>query len=141
MLAEIPVAPMVDMVFLLLAYFMITSSLQEPEHALHFRLPVAIKAPQPVATPDPLIAVLSDDGQVQINQFQVDQWQGVRQLPGLKAFLIKTSELERAARQTPSLWLAPEAGVPHQAIVATMDAAHQAGFRKIGFKPLLGPSP
>ena len=45
---EIPIAPLIDAVFLLLIYFMVTSSLEKQEADISFELPGTVEQEEPL---------------------------------------------------------------------------------------------
>ena len=130
---EMPIAPMIDCVFLMLVYFMTTSSLERSEADL------ACPAGQPGLAADPLPAV--DEQQLTINAEGQVLWNGsVFDLlaesggsAGLRIRLEQFRETCRAARSDPSLRIEPALEAPHQALVALLDAVSLAGIETVHF--------
>ena len=57
---QIPIAPLIDAVFLLLIYFMVTSSLEKQEADISFELPGTVEQEEPLELPDEqVIEILS----------------------------------------------------------------------------------
>ncbi|MEC7274665.1 MAG: biopolymer transporter ExbD, partial [Verrucomicrobiota bacterium] len=48
---QIPIAPLIDAVFLLLIYFMVTSSLERQEADISFELPGTVEQEEPLEIP------------------------------------------------------------------------------------------
>ena len=48
----VPIAPMIDVVFLLLIYFMVSSTLERQEADLSFQLPGTVEQETPLDLPD-----------------------------------------------------------------------------------------
>ena len=65
---ELAIAPLIDVVFLLLIYFIVTSSLERLEGDLSIRLPGTAKSSgTPPKVPDEQIVEISADGSVSLN--------------------------------------------------------------------------
>ena len=64
---ELAIAPLIDVVFLLLVYFIVTSSLDPVEADLSIRLPGKAKSNTPAKVPDEQIVAIDADGQVSLN--------------------------------------------------------------------------
>ncbi|MDM8545739.1 ExbD/TolR family protein [Candidatus Venteria ishoeyi] len=120
----IDLAPLIDVVFILLIFFMVsTTFVQESE--LEVNLPEASKAPS--AAPPQTITV------------QVDS-QGHFAVGGKTLFNDRLDTLRRALEREikkydndkPSLLINADGGAPHRAVVMVMDAAQQAGIRQVG---------
>ena len=128
---DIPIAPMIDCVFLMLVYFMTTSSLQKSEADL----PVPVG--QAGMPSDPLPAV--DEQQLALDESGAVLWNGSRfallEQPASAGSLQDRLERFRltceAARSEPSLRLIPSPGTPHQALVTVFDAIEVAGIARI----------
>ncbi|HSH09110.1 MAG TPA: biopolymer transporter ExbD [Oceanipulchritudo sp.] len=129
---EIPIAPMIDCVFLMLVYFMTTSSLERSEADLIF------PAGQPGAAADPLRSI--DEQQLGLDDAGILHWNGssFEMLGGAGVSALR-DRLERF-RQTclqagsePSLQLLPEGKTPHQAIVTALDTITLAGIEAVHF--------
>ena len=69
---QIPIAPLIDAVFLLLIYFMVTSSLERQEADISFELPGTIEQDEPLELPDEQIIDISEKGQVSVNEYAYD---------------------------------------------------------------------
>jgi biopolymer transport protein ExbD len=129
---EIPIAPMIDCVFLMLVYFMTTSSLEKSEADLAFPAGAA------GIPSDPLPAI--DEQRLAIAGDHTVLWNGARYdiaAPSGTALLVERlngfDTACRAAGATPSLRIEPEAAAPHQAVVTVLDAAARAGLETIHF--------
>jgi biopolymer transport protein ExbD len=118
---EINLTPLIDVVFLLLIFFMVSTTFDR--HAkLKVQLPEAeAKAVQQVK--DPVILSVDAKGKYYINDRQVVN----TQLDTLKAALQKTVENNPDV----TLLLRADGRTPHQAVVRAMDAASQLGITKL----------
>ncbi len=115
---DINLAPLIDVVFLLLIFFMVTTTF-ERQARLRIALPEASEEPSSVE-PERLEIAISEDGRFFVNNNEVVN----RGLATLKL------AIERAAgddRDMP-LVIRADAKTPHQAVVMAMDAVNQLGF-------------
>lgn len=124
---EINMAPMIDMVFLLLIFFMVASQLDTMER-VPVLLPVADKAIVPEEIRDrQMISILSKDNSGEIATFFV----------GMQALTLEEFEtkIEQMATQDPNLqiYLRADRRVLHKHIQAVMKACGQAGIIDITF--------
>ena len=120
---EIGLTPLIDVVFLLLIFFMVSTTFERSSE-LNIELPVAsANANDPG---DTVIAVAIDSGG------------GVR-VEGLLLADSETASVRRALTaaakglDAPPLVISADARTPHQSVVTVMDAARQAGLYKLTF--------
>ncbi|MFP4165725.1 MAG: ExbD/TolR family protein, partial [Opitutales bacterium] len=71
--AGVPIAPMIDVVFLLLIYFMVSSTLERQEADISFQLPGTVEQQEPLEMPDEQIIEIRENGQVVVNDYPYDQ--------------------------------------------------------------------
>ncbi len=115
---SVNLTPLIDVVFLLLIFFMVTTTFRE-ESEIEIDLPQA--SDQPVEqVGNPLEVVIDRDGRFYIDQKLVIN----TQLDTLKRALRKT----KGDRKNPPLIISADANSPHQALVTAMDAARQVGL-------------
>ena len=115
---EINLAPLIDVVFLLLIFFMVTTTF-ERQAKLRIELPEASEEASSVEE-DRLEIAISKDGRFFVNNNEVVN----RGLGSLKV------AIERVAgddRDQP-LIIRADGQTPHQAVVMAMDAVNQLGF-------------
>jgi biopolymer transport protein ExbD len=130
---EIPIAPMIDCVFLMLVYFMTTSSLEKSEADL------ACPSGQAGMAADPLEAV--DEQRLQVSSNGAVLWNGSRfellgSADGGASLRVRLEAFRRTCGQSgsePSLRVEPEPEAPHQALVTLLDAVTLAGIESIHF--------
>lgn len=119
---DINLTPLIDVVFLLLIFFMVTTTFDR--HAnLKVELPEASAKEQPQQIEEPLVLSIDAEGNYFINNRQVVN----TSLDTLKTALQKSV----ADRKDVSLVLRADAKTPHQAVVRAMDAASQLGLTRL----------
>ena len=119
--------PMIDVVFLLLIFFMLATTFMDPEREIDLDLPEASSSLAQDTERDELIINVMRGGELKLGNNVVDR-------DGLLA------ELRRAARQNPDIAVTIRGDrlVTHEVIVSVMDACGQAGLRNLAVGTLEG---
>jgi len=127
-----PIAPMIDVVFLLLIYFMVSATLQRQEADISFGLPGVVEQMDPLDLPDEQIIEIRADGQILVNEFGYGRASSTH-LTDLAIMLARYGQTSRANQTEASVTIAPDDAVPHQWVVRVMDACAEAGIDAIAF--------
>jgi len=115
---SVNLTPLIDVVFLLLIFFMVTTTFRE-ESEIEIDLPQASnKLVEQVG--NPLEVLIDRDGRFYIDQKLVIN----TQLDTLKRALRKA----KGDRENPPVIISADAKSPHQSVVTAMDAARQIGL-------------
>lgn len=130
--SSIPIAPMIDVVFLLLIYFMVSSTLARQEADLSFQLPGSVEQDEPMDLPDEQIIEIQDSGQVLVNDFAYDSPED-SQFKELAAMLSRFKEASAANKVDAIVTISPGDNVAHAQIVKVMDACSVAGVEAVNF--------
>lgn len=117
----INLTPLIDVVFLLLIFFMVSTTFTKETH-LSVDLPEATGEPNP-DIPEQLEILIGADGAYSVNGLALVN----NQIDTLKSALEKTSE----GNNKVPLVITADAKTPHQAVVQAMDAAGQLGFASL----------
>jgi len=129
---ELNVAPLIDMVFLLLVYFMVTASLVKSEGDLGIRLPGALAQAQSVDMPDEQIIELAESGRVFLNGREFDSATD-QQLPELHATLRRYKQAADANKTDAMITIAAHDETKHQRVIDVMNACAAAGIKNVTF--------
>lgn len=129
---ELPVAPMIDVVFLLLVYFMVSSSIQKQEADIGFSLPAKVQSSEPVAFPDETIVEIDAEGRAWVNGYGYDE-PGAASYARLAEMLQRFREGAEASQSAARVTIAPSDNTPHQMVVRVMDACERAGLSSVSF--------
>ncbi len=123
---ELNMAPMIDIVFLLLVFFMCTSSFNENESQLPAQMPqTSLQGRRLIEDFDPVrITLQTTAGAVEV------QCDG-QPCPSFDALLAKL-EARRAIADVPVI-IEGRKGVPFGPMVAAMDTCYRANFRQVAF--------
>jgi len=129
---SIPIAPMIDVVFLLLIYFMVSSTLERQEADLSFQLPGSVEQEEPLDLPDEQIIEIRESGQVMVNDYPYDSPELAR-FEELAAMLTRFREASAANKVEAIVTVSPADSVAHEQIVKVMDACSLAGIEAVNF--------
>lgn len=122
--------PMIDMVFLLLVFFMVSAKPVKPERDIPMGLPGQVAQEEVVDIPDEARVIIEPSGQVVLNEQQLDA-PGSSGLPELRAVLVRFRLSAENARSEALVTLAPHDEVPHQRLVDVLNACAEAGIRGV----------
>lgn len=131
-MVEMQMGPMIDMVFLLLVFFMVTARPVQQESDIVLGLPGAVAQTEAVDIPDEQRIVILADGQVVMNEMEFDA-PADRELPELVATLTRFKQAADNARTDAMVTLAPADDARHQRIVDVLNACARAGITGVTF--------
>lgn len=129
---ELPIAPMIDVVFLLLIYFMVSSSIQKQEADIGFSLPAVVQSSQPIDFPDEQVIEIDAEGRPWVNGYAYDEPVQPR-FTQLASMLNRFREGAEASKSQASVTIAPAPETAHQMVVRVMDACETAGLKSVRF--------
>jgi len=119
--------PMIDMVFLLLVFFMVSAKPITPESDIPMGLPGQVSQEEAVDIPDEARIIIEPDGQVVINEQQLDT-PAASVLSELRAVLIRFKKSADNAKADALVTIAPHDTVPHQRLIDVLNACAEAGI-------------
>lgn len=129
---ELSIAPLIDMVFLLLIYFMVTASLVKSEGDLGIRLPGVVQQAVSVEMPDEqIIEILSDD-RVLLNGKSFGST-GQSEMPGLVNTLSRYKLASAASGNKALVTISAEDKTRHQRVIDVLNACAAAGVKNVTF--------
>lgn len=128
---ELQIAPLIDVVFLLLIYFMVTASLIKKEADIGFMLPANVAVEDMQEIPVEVLIEITSDGTVQVEgmRFSYDDRELtdlVTQVAGLKA-------IAQAQNSPFFVNVLPHEDALHRRIIDVMDACAAAGVNSLTF--------
>ena len=119
--------PMIDMVFLLLVFFMVSAKPIKPESDIPMGLPGQVSQEEAVDIPDEARVIIEPDGQVVLNEQQLDSPVS-SSLPELRSVLERFRNATENARSDALVTIAPHDTVPHQRLIDVLNACAEAGI-------------
>ena len=132
LVAELPISPLIDVVFLLLFYFLVSATVEKQETDISFNLPGTIKQDEPLEMPDEQIVQLREDGQVIVNDYPYDSPSLLR-YRDLETMLHRFRQASEAILVEARITIAPNDKTPHEMVVKVMDACSHAGIESVTF--------
>ena len=127
-----PMGPMIDMVFLLLVFFMVTAKPIKQESDLGFGLPGAVVQAEPIDIPDEQRLIIRGDLQVVLNDLEIDAHES-SDLPELFATLERFRQAAELSGSKAMLTIAPAKDVPHQRVVDVLNVCGRAQLTDVTF--------
>ncbi len=127
-----PMGPMIDMVFLLLVFFMVTAKPIKQESDLGLGLPGAVAQEESVDIPDEQRVIIRGDLQVVLNDLELDD-PASSELPELFATLERFRKAAELSGSKAMLTIAPAKDVPHQRVVDVLNACGRAQLTNVTF--------
>ena len=129
---ELSMAPLIDMTFLLLIYFICTCSLVMPEADLGIRLPGMVAQATTVDMPDEQMIEVRGNGQVFLNDREFDA-PSSQDLPELLRTLRQYKASSEAAGNQALITIWADDETPHQRVIDVMNACAAARIKDISF--------
>jgi len=129
---EIQMSGMIDVTFLLLIYFIASTTLIRSEADLGIALPGSIAQSVQVRLPDEQIIEIEANGEVILNGMTFDS-RDSRQMPQLVATLIRFRQASEAANNPPMITLQPNPFTEHQRVIDVLNACAAAEIKNVSF--------
>lgn len=129
---EMQMGPMIDMVFLLLVFFMVSAKPVKPEADINLGLPGLAEQDAPVELPDEQRILIKASGEVVLND-QTLAAPGDTTLEKFTTTLSRLVQSAQAARSELLVTLSPEDEVRHQRLVDVLNACAIAGATHVTF--------
>jgi biopolymer transport protein ExbD len=129
--AELQITPLIDVVFLLLIYFMVTASLIQKEADLSFMLPAIADDTQPIALPIEVLIEVSELGDIIIEGMIFGQDE--TNLDDLISQLITLKEAADSSASELIVNIMPNDKALHARIIKVMDACAAANVKNMSF--------
>ena len=129
---DLPIGPLIDMVFLLLIYFLTTASLARPEADLGIRLPGMVAQAQSVNMPDEQLIEVKETGHVVLNGREYDR-PDATDLPELVSTLLRYRQSAEAAKNDALITISADDAALHQRVIDVMNACAAARITNVTF--------
>jgi biopolymer transport protein ExbD len=134
---DISIAPLIDMTFLLLIYFICTCSLISPEADLGIKLPGMNTTDASLDVPDEQIIEIRSSGRVFLNSKEFDTGNpDDSAMPELKQMLKRYKLASESSKNPAMITIWAEDAVPHQRVIDVMNACAAAKIKNVTFTSL-----
>jgi biopolymer transport protein ExbD len=134
---EMQMGPMIDMVFLLLVFFMVTAKPIKQESDINIGLPGIVAQDEALDIPDEQRILIRSDGQVLLNELPMDSPTN-EVLPSLISTLKRFKATADANRSEALVTIDAEDGSTHQRIVNVLNACAIAEITGVTFADTTG---
>lgn len=136
-LVEMQMGPMIDMVFLLLVFFMVTARPVKQESDISLGLPGTVAQEEVLDLPDEQRIRIGDDGRIVLNDSTFGE-PGDEKLESLVATLKRFKEAADANKSEALVTLDAADGTNHQRIVDVLNACARADITGVTFSDSSG---
>ena len=123
---------MIDVCFLLLFFYILTSKPVKPEADMSMTLPGTVSQEESVDIPDEQRITIQTNGQIVLNDLSVDSPQS-RDLPALLKTLTRFKESADANKSEALITIDAADGCDHQRIVDVLNVCARAGIQGVTF--------
>jgi biopolymer transport protein ExbD len=128
---ELQIAPLIDVVFLLLIYFMVTAALIRKEGDISFMLPANIAQEDMIDVPVEVLIEITSDGTVQVEGMRFDRED--RTLDDLVTQVTGLKQIAKSQNSPFFVNILPHQDALHRRIIDVMDACAAAGVNSLTF--------
>lgn len=129
---EMQMGPMIDMVFLLLVFFMVTAKPIKQESDINMGLPGTVAQEESVEIPDEQRILIQPNGQVILNEMPMDTPESTA-LPTLLTTLIRFKESADANKSEALVTIDADDEAIHQRIVDVLNVCARAEISGVTF--------
>jgi len=129
---ELQIAPLIDVVFLLLIYFMVSSSLKRSEADLSLSLPGQVAQTETLEMPDEQIIEVLSDGAIVLNGEAYNDLHK-KDLHRLEKTLLRYREASALLGTPAMITIAPDDASVHERIIDALNACAGAKIKNVTF--------
>jgi biopolymer transport protein ExbD len=129
---EMQIAPLIDVCFLLLFFYILTSKPVPPEGTLPAALPGTAALEERLEIPDEQRITVLANRSVLINEQPMDSATD-SDLPQLRTVLSRLREAAIAHKNTPLVTIEAADSLPHQRLLEVLNACTRSGIRSVSF--------
>ena len=134
---ELQIAPMIDVCFLLLFFYILTSKPVKPEADMTMTLPGTVAQEEALDIPDEQRITIQDNGQIILNDLALDKPDS-KELPALLGTLKRFKESSEANKSEALITIDVADSAVHQRVVDVLNACAQAGIQGVTFAGATG---
>jgi biopolymer transport protein ExbD len=126
------IAPMIDVVFVIMLFFMVMAGQQVVENELNLKLPGTLEATTPVTVEETQVRVL-ETGEVLLNEDPVGE-AGDSRLRTLAETMVRLAESSKAANSKVVVTIMADEFAPYQRIIDVLNALAVARIENVTFE-------
>ncbi len=129
---ELQIAPMIDVCFLLLFFYILTSKPVKPEADMSLTLPGTVAQEETLDIPDEQRITIQENGQIVLNDLPMDT-PASKDLPALYVTLKRFKQSADASKSEALITVDVDDAAWHQRVVDVLDVCARAGIRGVTF--------
>ena len=129
---DLQIAPLIDVVFLLLIYFMVSSTLKRTEADLTLALPGSVSQSNEIQMPDEQIIEIMADGTIVLNNKTYTE-QDKSDLPKLEFTLLRYQQASILSKTKAMITIAADDDSVHERVIDVLNACAGAGIKNVTF--------
>lgn len=129
---DLQIAPLIDVVFLLLIYFMVSSSLKRSEADLSLTLPGQVAQAKELKMPDEQIIEVLANGSIVLNEKTYSD-PAKADISALEYTLTRYREASQMANTTAMITIVAEDDSVHERVIDVLNACAGAGITSVTF--------
>jgi biopolymer transport protein ExbD len=126
------IAPMIDVVFVIMLFFMVMAGAIRVERELNTQLPGNAETQEPTEMVDEMVLTIAETGEISLNDEPMDSATS-REMPALKATLLRLKKANDEAKSPTLVTIVSEAGAKYSRTVDALDALALAGISNVTF--------
>jgi biopolymer transport protein ExbD len=127
------IAPMIDVVFVILMFFIVQASNIQVENAHVTKLPGTVESKEGIITPDEIAVRIEDDGQVYLNDDPLDTPEA-KNLPEFASSLNQLRESSDASKAEVLVTIYANDLARYERVVDVLDALSRARISNVSFQ-------
>lgn len=128
------IAPMIDVVFVIMLYFMVMAGAVQVENAHNTKLPGTVQvADKDTPMPDEIAVRIEDDGQVSLNEDPLDG-PDTKLLPELASNLNQLRKNSEASRSEVLVTIYASEQAKYERVIDVLDALSRARITNVSFQ-------
>lgn len=127
------IAPMIDVVFVIMLYFMVMAGAVQVENAHNTKLPGTVEPVEGVSLPDEIAVRIEDDGQVYLNDDPLDG-PAVKELPEFASNLSLLQQSAKASKSKILVTVYANELAKYERVIDVLDALTRAEISDVTFQ-------
>jgi len=130
---QFQIAPMIDIIFILILFFMCSAGAVKTENHLASSLPGTASPDSAVDIPDEQVIQITNDGHVLLNDQEFDA-SGTHRMPELRVTLQRFLQSARASKTEAMVTISPEPYANYQRVIDVMNACAASQIKNVSFR-------
>ena len=129
------ISPLIDIAFLLLIYFLVTTTLMKQEADLSMTLPGVSKVESSPVPVDQMMIEIEATGVILVNRETVDSDMANNEVPNLTDRLNRYAAAAKIAQSEALVVIKCDGSVPEQRFIDVLNACAKSGIKNVSISP------